>query len=1724
MKYLSPRLFLAVIFLACTQYLSAQTLLAGWDFQTTSGGGTAAAAAPSAPTTYVANFGSGTIYMNGTNGSSTWITTTSGNEVTSFAGTATNAGTGFATSTSSPACLAIVGGTGGTAANGKYIIFKFSMTGYQNLVVSYATQGTSTGFNTQTWEYSTDGTTWTTAQAIGSIPTSFGLKTLSTITGLDNATNAYLRLTPTGASSASGNNRIDNIQFNATALPSTYLSATALHGFGTSNCINTTFGPDSFTITGVGLTTANVTVGALTGFSYATSYAGPYSSSLTLSQGGGAYSQKVYVEFTPTLVQSYNGNIVVGGGGATSINVAATGSAINTAPTVNTGGASTITTSSAIDTGFVTGAGCSPFTSYGIEYSTTSGFTTGTGTQVTSSNMSGGTFTSSLTGLSSGTTYYYHAYVTTAYGTYYGPEKSFLTTSPSPILTSSALSSFGNVCTGSTGGPNSFTITGVSLTTAAITVGPLTGYTFSTTAGGTYTSSLTITQGGGVFSQAIYVKFSPTLVQSYAGTIPVSGGGSLLSADVSADGTGVAPPAQPSAITGPAAPCKSTAGITYSVTNASGVTYTWTLPSGWVQTAGSNSNSITVTTGTTGGTVSVVANNGTCDGPASTLTVAPVTVPSQPSAISGSPSVCTGATGISYSVTNVSGITYIWNLPFGWSQTGGGSTNSITVSAGSAGGTISVTPTNGNCSGTPRTLSVSVDPLPTVSGSSNSPICQGDTLTLTATGSNFMTYQWSNGSATSGQIYQQNFNSLPSSGTSVTWTDNSTIPGWYASSSNLATNGLVLGTGSSNSGNLFNFGSTSSTDRALGSLASSGTGTLNYGLHLTNTTGAPIDRIFIQYTGEQWRDGGSGAVANSLTFSYSTSAVAIGSGSYTNVPTLDYTSTVASGTGAGAALNGNANQSLVTGTVSLGTPLASGSSVWLRWTDLNDAGSDMGIALDDVTVVLYSSSSTLLATPSGRISVPTFAASGELSSAVYSVPNASASGTYTLVAANPSGCTSTATTVVTVNQHATATANSTPTATINNTATYTLSGSATNYSSYTWSSNGAGSLTGTATLTPTYHPATNETGNVTITLTVNPLSPCAGTAVDSMVLTLTPAGNVWIGNTSDWFTASNWTSGTVPNSCSTPAIVQTVSGGHVYPVLTASAQVSNLTISSGAQITVNSGQSLSLCGNWTGGATTAATISGGGRVVLNGTTAQTFTGNTSLNTLTVNKTAGTTTISGTVNVNTALVLTRGNVTAGSGSVVTLKSTGSGTAYLDNFTSGTAGTWTGNLTVERYVSNATVGYRDISSPVSNAKVSDWAADFTVTGANGVNCWYAYSPYPTLQYYSESTNTPTTDYYGGFISSTAGTNPLTPMRGYAARLYTAPLTITTTGTPGNGTVSTTITKTNTSNPSADGWNLIGNPYPSPISWNAVKALNAGKTDGSAYLFQATGEYTGNWATWNGTVGTNGATDQISSTQAFMVLASATNTISVNNTVRVAATASPFFKTAGGPQADEIRLTLTGAGNSDEIVSYSDANATAGYDAGYDAAKIAAGSSVYLSFDMPAKEIAINVMDQLTEVTVLPLKIAATDAGDYTLTATELNTDGLTAYLKDNQSGTLADLSTTAPVLHLAASQYYTGRYSVVFKKSASTTATGVQNVIPENQAHIYAYQNKIYIVRTSSNAADIEVTNLLGQTVAQLKSTSEKTEFEMPANEPWYAIVKLNENGKVTVQKVIISAKQ
>src|ERR1041385_1942303 len=116
--------------------------------------------------------------------------------------------------------LSLQGGTS-NANNGRNLTFNVSTLGFSNIIVSFATQGTSTGFNSNQFQYSLDGinfidfgSPYTPATAFGSLPLVFSLVSIAE---LNNNPNAAFRIVFNGATSATGNNRIDNIVVEGTS-------------------------------------------------------------------------------------------------------------------------------------------------------------------------------------------------------------------------------------------------------------------------------------------------------------------------------------------------------------------------------------------------------------------------------------------------------------------------------------------------------------------------------------------------------------------------------------------------------------------------------------------------------------------------------------------------------------------------------------------------------------------------------------------------------------------------------------------------------------------------------------------------------------------------------------------------------------------------------------------------------------------------------------------------------------------------------------------------------------------------------------------------------------------------------------------------------------------------------------------------------------------------------------------------------------------------------------------------------------------------------------------------------------------------------------------------------------------------------------------------------------------------------------------------------------------
>jgi Ig-like domain CHU_C associated len=142
---------------------------------------------------------------------------------------------------------------------------------------------------------------------------------------------------------------------------------------------------------------------------------------------------------------------------------------------------------------------------------------------------------------------------------------------------------------------------------------------------------------------------------------------------------------------------------------------------------------------------------------------------------------------------------------------------------------------------------------------------------------------------------------------------------------------------------------------------------------------------------------------------------------------------------------------------------------------------------------------------------------------------------------------------------------------------------------------------------------------------------------------------------------------------------------------------------------------------------------------------------------------------------------------------------------------------GEVTVQRFIHGAEDKYRYISSPVNSSPVAALMDDIPVTGLFEDPSVGPGLPQhaPSLFYYDEGSG----DWKAFPTSGSAATNYLEPGTGYSVFNWNgiADTNWDVTGEINQGEFSFNLSYTPRENDSLDGWNLIGNPYPSAISWS-------------------------------------------------------------------------------------------------------------------------------------------------------------------------------------------------------------------------------------------------------------------------------------------------------------------
>ncbi len=194
--------------IAMTASSADAALIAYWNFNTLSITTAGAPGTGTIPASIAADSGTGTIDLSTFTGL-----------IDDFAGTTLNALNGDPAEES----LSLVSNAG----NGSSISFTFSTLGLEGIVLTADVRGTGTGFTTGVWSYTTNGTDYTpiSGNNIATTSTTFATLTadFTSVTGMDNMASVTLVYTVSGATSASGNNRLDNVQINSIPEPAAAL-------------------------------------------------------------------------------------------------------------------------------------------------------------------------------------------------------------------------------------------------------------------------------------------------------------------------------------------------------------------------------------------------------------------------------------------------------------------------------------------------------------------------------------------------------------------------------------------------------------------------------------------------------------------------------------------------------------------------------------------------------------------------------------------------------------------------------------------------------------------------------------------------------------------------------------------------------------------------------------------------------------------------------------------------------------------------------------------------------------------------------------------------------------------------------------------------------------------------------------------------------------------------------------------------------------------------------------------------------------------------------------------------------------------------------------------------------------------------------------------------------------------------------------------------------------
>ncbi len=361
-----------------------------------------------------------------------------------------------------------------------------------------------------------------------------------------------------------------------------------------------------------------------------------------------------------------------------------------------------------------------------------------------------------------------------------------------------------------------------------------------------------------------------------------------------------------------------------------------------------------------------------------------------------------------------------------------------------------------------------------------------------------------------------------------------------------------------------------------------------------------------------------------------------------------------------------------------------------------------------------------------------------------------------------------------------------------------------------------------------------------------------------------------------------------------------------------------------------------------------------------------------------------------------------------------------------------GTIADKVTTQLYISGSTDGFRNISySSVLQLKQLD--DDVLMTGFPG-------SSFPDFGWVSCYTYDESVFGTNGNGWTTPDTITDTVKMGEGLYVYLTPTTCSWTGIINQGNLSLPVTFTDHGNVNNDGWNLVGNPYPSAIVFDSLSRTNVEN------LYWYYNSEAGNYADWNGSsaIGTNGANGYLAANQGFFVHADTVDPVlSIEETAKCPSDSATFKSPTKGAYYFTLKIQCDSNSYYDETILGFNEAGTEKKD-NLDAMKFSpspVGAPSIGSKSSDGVWLSINTIGTQESVVSVPLKMVISKFGGHTIEVSNISRisdqDASCILLEDKDLGTFIDLRQTASFAFTQTNSSDPERFVVHFYPSAVKT---------------------------------------------------------------------------------------